>query len=376
MLPITKEQQQQRSRCNSIMVIGTTGFLGPYIVASLLEHIAGSHVLCINRDPKGQERTLKALHRIQGRQTAEDSRLHFVMADVTRPNLGLTSDQIKDMGATVNEVIFNAWNPNWSTPLEQFGPLLGAVENAIAFSISSAMRPRITFVSSVCAMGEWPRNHPEQPKIPEELVRDHSNAMANGYGKSKYAAELLLGQASDKLGLEVSIARVGQVGGPVLQSTAQQTWPIQGWLYSIIRASKKKGSWPMHVQAIDWIPVDALAFGIAGILKQRSDKKVRVYNMVHPKPGTWSLLSETLQERFELEVQESSLPEWLDLFEPGEIKLLRFFKGFGIGREHDMAFENDNALTVLPSLDAVTKDQLEVWLSGWNLRAQAKTSKL
>jgi hypothetical protein len=64
LLPTAKEQQQQRSRCSSIMVIGTTGFLGPYIVASLLENIAFSHILCINRDPKGQERTVGALQRI------------------------------------------------------------------------------------------------------------------------------------------------------------------------------------------------------------------------------------------------------------------------------------------------------------------------
>jgi thioester reductase-like protein len=150
------------------------------------------------------------------------------VADVTRSDLGLTSAQIKEMGATVSEVIFNAWNPNWIAPLEQFGPLLHAVENAIAFSVSSVMRPRVTFISSVCAIGEWPRNHPEQPKIPEELVRDRSNAMTKGYGKSKYAAELLLGQASDKFGLEVVIARVGQIGGPALQSTTEQMWPIQG----------------------------------------------------------------------------------------------------------------------------------------------------
>jgi hypothetical protein len=98
--------------------------------------------------------------------------------------------------------------------------------------------------------------------------------------------------------------------------------------------------------------------------------------MVHPKPASWSLLLATLRERFGLEVQESSLPEWLALFKSRELKLLHFMQGFGVGREHDMAYENQNALTVLPSLDAITKDQLAVWLSGWNLWAKEKPSKL
>lgn len=57
---------------------------------------------------------------------------------------------------------------------------------------ASATRIRITFVSSICAVGNWPRERPTQPVIPEEIVRDSRSAMEHGYGESKCVAEQIL----------------------------------------------------------------------------------------------------------------------------------------------------------------------------------------
>jgi thioester reductase-like protein len=360
-----------------IMVIGSTGLLGPYIVASLLREHAVHDIVCVNRDSKGQERTLSALREMQRGDTSDLFRLHFVTADITRPSLGLTDSQVEKIGAGVDEIIFNAWNPNWSLPLVHFDPMLNAVKNAISFSRSSVMRPRITFVSSICAIGEWPSNHPEQPKIPEDVVQCRADAMANAYSESKCIAELLLARASTDYGLDVAIVRTGQIGGSSLCNVAERIWPRQGWIYLIINASKKQEAWPTHVQPLDWIPVDSLAKGIAMIVNsQRRKKRLQVYNMVHPHPAPWSLLLATLRVRFGLRARELSLPQWLKLFEPPSMKLFDFFKAGGHGREYSMVFERGNASEVLPSLVPITMDQLEHWLTGWDLRLNDRMSRL
>jgi thioester reductase-like protein len=361
-----------------VMVIGSTGFLGPYIVASLLRKNAVHDVLCVNRNPKGQERTLVALGEIQGIDISNFARLHFLVTDVTRPGLGLTNAQGEEMGCKVDEIIFNAWNPHWDLPRTHYDPLLDAVQNTIDLSLSSKMRPRITFISSICAIGEWPRNHPEEPTIPEDVIQDCADAMATTYGESKYVAEMLLAQASADSGLVTAIVRAGQIGGPSSYSVTQRMWPTQGWIYSIINASKKKEAWPTHVQPLDWIPVDALAEGIATITtSQQCEKRMlQVYNMVHPNPAPWSLLSATLRMRFGLRFRELSLPHWLELFEPKRMKLFEFLQVGGHGREYDMVYENENALKVLPSIAPITMDQLERWLTGWNLQSKAKVANL
>jgi thioester reductase-like protein len=365
------------SKSKIVMVIGSTGFLGPYILASLLSSNAVHGILCINRNPKAQERTLSALEGIRHGDTSDFARLHFVVADITRPTLGLTDAHVEDMGAGVDEIIFNAWDPNWGLPLRDFFPLLDAVKHAIDFSHSSIMRPRITFISSICAIGEWPRNHPEQRKIPEDVVQNGTDAMANGYAESKCVAELLLAQASADSGLGVAIVRAGQIGGTTSHSLENCLWPKQGWIYSIIDASKKKKVWPTHVQPLDWIPVDALADGIATIVSSKRDRNnMQVYNMVNPKPAPWSLLLATLRVRFGFHLEELSLPQWLESFDPHRMKLFHFLNCAGHGREYDMVFENKNASKVLPSLSPITMDVLDRWLTGWDLQPVDQKSKL
>ncbi|KAJ4329618.1 hypothetical protein N0V95_010176, partial [Ascochyta clinopodiicola] len=350
-----------------ISVIGTTGFLGPYIVATLLRMRAGSEIFCINRSADGEQRTMAALASIGVDCSSTLPHLRFVIADITEPDVWTAQDGL--LAFDVDEVIFNAWNPNWSLPLQSFEPLLRAMRSAIRLYTSHPRQPRMTFISSICAVGEWPRRHPGEPLIPEDVAWDRASAMAHGYGESKCIAEQLLARAHNVSGLRVAIVRAGQIGGPALSSTASTIWPVQGWLHSLVKASEKTGCWPVHVQPLDWIPVDALAEGIANITQAGSNAQaVQVFNMVHPWPAPWQLLLTTLQERFGLRAKEVRLPEWLDRLEPGTLKLYGFLRAAASGREYDMAFENKNALTVLPEVVPITEDQIEAWLKGWNLK--------
>jgi thioester reductase-like protein len=367
----------QHAASGTIMIIGSTGFLGPYIVASLLSKRDVSEVLCVNRTSDGEHRTLLSLGKLGYDDSSRTSRLRFFVADISKANLGFSNTHVKRFATTVDAVVFNAWNPNWGLPINEFHGLLCGVQNVIDFCAASARLPRITFISSICAIGEWPRNHPERPTIPEDVIENSADAMINGYGKSKHDAEVLLKHASSRFGFHVAIVRAGQIGGPAFSTATQDMWPIQGWIYSIIKESKKKGYWPAHVQPIDWIPVDALAAGIATTtIGQWRGKAATVYNMVHPTPVPWSLLLTTLRDRYSLEVHEVGLPQWLALFKPENLKLFNFLKTAGSGREFDMVFEMDNASKVLPNVGQITVDQLELWLAGWGLNARAVQAKL
>ncbi|RYN86373.1 hypothetical protein AA0119_g12956 [Alternaria tenuissima] len=364
-------------RQKTIAVIGTTGFVGPYLLASLLQTHTGSNILCINRRADGEQRTLAALGGIAGHCSSRCSRVRFLVADITRQDVGMGPLQDELLASAVDEVIFNAWNPHWGLPLESFQPLLSAVASVIGFCTSSPRQPRITFISSVCAVGEWPRQHPEQRLIPERVVWDSASAMRHGYGQSKCIAEQLLAHAHAVSGLSVAIVRAGQIGGPARSSTAHSIWPVQGWLFSIIKASARTGYWPAHVQPLDWIPVDALAEGVARVVYQESRAKdVQVLNMMHPQPAPWRLLFATLQSRFGLRAEEVSLPEWLDALEPGALKLDTFLRAAGSGKEYDMAVERGNASALLPEVAPITEGQLVAWIRGWDLQLRPNRAKI
>ena len=304
--------------------------------------------------------------------------MEFITTDITKPHLGLNEAHHKLILSEVDEMVFNAWNPNWGIPFKNFEPLLGALSSAIEISTASLRRPRITFISSTCSITMWPRQHPTQPLYPESPAWDEASTAENGYGKSKYQAEQLLARAHAKHGLRVAIVRAGNIGGPSRSPTGPTDWPVQGWLFVVIKTSQRLGHWPTHLNALDWIPVDTLAAGIANITAtQPDDSEAKVYNMMHPDPAPWNVLYKTLTDKFGLVAEEMRLPVWLDLLDPVKFKLHAFLSGVGEGLEEEScAFENANALGVLPDVQRITGEQLEVWMQGWDLRLGEMKAKL
>tara|TARA_R110002003_G_scaffold1007_2_gene22055 strand:- start:1282 stop:2103 length:822 start_codon:yes stop_codon:yes gene_type:complete len=225
----------------------------------------------------------------------------------------------------VDELIFNAWDPHWSKDLVCFETLLSGVRNTIDLCAAEYRRPRITFVSSICAVGDWPKVHHTDPAMPEAVIWDNHSAMPHGYGESKCIAEQILAKDQEVSGVPVSIVRAEQVGGASGPSLG--AWPRQGWLYAIITASIRLKAFPMQVQPLDWIPVDTLAGGIANVIMHpRNASDVEVFNMLHPDAAPWSLLHKILRTRFGLQGKEESLPDWLDRLDPTRIETAWFLE--------------------------------------------------
>jgi thioester reductase-like protein len=265
----------------ALAVIGSTGFLGPHIIASLLNAHKHSNIFCLNRSSDARQRTESALQQLGSDFSAQSPRLHFWVTDMTQPEFGLTSIQADILASQVDELIFNAWDPHWNKKLAYFDSFLGGIHNAIDFCASASKRPRITLISSIRAVGDWPLIHPRDPTIPEAVVQDNRSAMPNGYRESKCVAEQILVKAHEVSGTPVNIVRVGQVGGPSISSMG--VWARQRWLYSILTASKRLCTFPTHVMRLDWTPVDVLAKGIASCTMRRpSFSDVEVFNAVHP----------------------------------------------------------------------------------------------
>jgi thioester reductase-like protein len=374
-LPNAVDSHHMINSSKTLAVVGSTGFLGPHIVASLLRKHKHADIFCLNRSLDGKQRTESALYTLNTDCSLEGTQLHFWTTDITQKNLGLTILQVAFLASRVDELVFNAWDPHWGKDISYFDSFLTGIRNTIDVCAASPRHPRIIFISSICAVGNWPMVHPEDPGIPEAVVWDNRSAMPHGYGESKCVAEQILAKAQEVSGLPVSIVRAGQIGGPSKHDMG--AWPRQGWLYSVITASIKLKAFPTQVQAVDWIPVDILADGIAEItMRFPSASGVEVFNAVHPDPVPWTLLYKTLQKRFGLEAEEECLPDWLDRFDPARMKLHGFMRAMGDGRERNMSFKNHKALEVLPSVPSITEDLLARWLTDWRLASVGLGAKL
>jgi thioester reductase-like protein len=374
-LPKTSNIAPASKSPKALAVIGSTGFLGPHIIASLLSVHKHSDIFCLNRSSDARQRTESPLQQLVSDFSKHSSRLHFWVMDMTQPNFGLAAFQAGLLASQVDELIFNAWDPHWGKDLAYFDPFLEGIRTAIDFCASSCRRPRLSFVSSICAVGDWPLIHPTDPAIPEAVVWDDRCAMTSGYGQSKCVAEQVLAKAHEVSGIPVSVFRAGQIGGPSRPDMGP--WPRQGWLCSIIISSKRLKVFPTHVTPLDWIPVDIFADGIANsTLRCPTSSDVEVFNAVHPKVATWDLFYKTLRSRFNLQAAEESLQDWLHRSDPTDMKLHGFLTAMEGGREYNMIAHNQKALEVLPSVPEITEKLLAGWLASWKLKLGDLSAKL
>ena len=347
-----------------IALLGSTGFLGPWIAVALLRLHPGSQIVCVNRR-EGAERQLSKAATSLLDDTSTMSRLQCHVMDVTDPRCQAGS-ALASILSGVDEVVFNSWSTDWAAPLQAFEPFLGALRRIIDLSATNIWPPRITFISSISAVGNWPIMHPQSSLIPEELIDDMESALPHGYGESKWVAEHMLGRASKMLDLRVNIIRPGQIGGPANTTLAE--WPRQGWLYLIIRESRKQKTFPANVQPLDWIPVDALARGIAEATKgETADERLCVFNMVHTHPADWDLLRSSLEQTLGLSISPIGLSQWLSRTDPQMNKLYGFLKSLGDGREKHMTFQNKRAAAILPPLPKIDHELLGKWMESWGL---------
>lgn len=126
------------------------------------------------------------------------------------------------------------------------------------------------------------------------------------------------------------------------------------------------GFFPLHVQPLDWIPVDVFADGIAKSTSFAPISQLQVFNMVHPEPASWNVLHDTLSE-LGIVLQTCSLPDWLKRLDRRHLKLYGFLEGLGEGRENNMTFRNERALRVLLPVPPISKHLLGMWLMSWKL---------
>lgn len=133
------------------------------------------------------------------------------------------------------------------------------------------------------------------------------------------------------------------------------------------------GVFPAKVSPLDWILVDIFAAAISGAARSQHDgMEIKAINAVHPKPVSWSMLIQTLNSFYRLELKEVSLPQWLDHLQEQagstssssltSLKIYEFFRSLADGREDNMSCEMAQATMVLGSVVPITEALLADWL--------------
>ena len=207
----------------TVLLTGATGFLGRYLALDWLERmdLVDGKVIALVRaksDEDAQARLdttfdsgdLKLLAHY--RELAADH-LEVIAGDKGEANLGLDQQTWQRLADTVDLIVDPAALVNHVLPYsELFGPNALGTAELIRIALTSKQKP-YTYVSTI-GVGDQiePAKFTEDADIrvisPTRKIND---SYANGYGNSKWAAEVLLREAHDLCGLPVAVFRCDMI---------------------------------------------------------------------------------------------------------------------------------------------------------------------
>ncbi|KAK1976536.1 thioester reductase domain-containing protein [Colletotrichum cereale] len=365
-------------RGQTVLVTGTTGALGSYLLDFMESNPAVAKVVCLNRSEDGAGRQAK-MSADRG-LAASWTKAEFLCADTSRSDLGLGAAVYDRLLGEADRVIHNAWPVNFNISVETFEPHVRGVRHWVDFSVRAAKNVPVVFVSSIGTVDGWRGPGP----VPEERLDDLS-LPGTGYGRSKLVASLILDEATRRSGVPTAVVRVGQVAGP---ASEHGVWNRQEWLPTIVASSKHLGVLPGDLGAmttVNWTPIEGIAnlvLEVSGVAAPVPLEAVDGYfHGVNPRTVPWEDLAGAVRSHYGDGVIRDVVPfaEWVRILEesasstddmdrnPG-IKLLDFYRDVasagGQGVELSMERTTRSSRT-MREMRAVTPELMQNWCRQW-----------
>lgn len=381
----SRSARPDASRENQTIVLtGSTGALGSYLLDRLFGRPAVGKIICLNRaDDGGLKQQHKAMKdRGLTLRYAEKAEFHHV--DMADNRLGISDDLYSRLLREADCIILNAWPVNFNLSTDSFDPNLHGVRQLCDLAATAAKRAMVLFISSVSVAAKW---DPSLGPVAEERIEDMS-LPSNGYGRSKLVGSMIVDAAGIAGDFPAVSIRMGQIAGP--ESDAGGEWNRNEWLPSIIASSLQLSALPTELgvaDRVDWIPIEraaALVAEVAGADGAEPYEAVSGYfHGVNPAVSTWQELAPAVKHFYGDRIKEMvSFKEWVERLEgqvtddatgagasPG-LKLIDTYRSM-LGDPNNQPVVFDTSRTCSRSLtlrtsQAVTAEMIKTWCKQWS----------
>lgn len=385
---------------STIMLTGSTGSLGSYLLYDFLKTPSVSKIYCLNRSD-AEIRQKKSFDEKGLRVDAEEwaKKVEFLQASFGEPRFGLKEDKYQYLLHSVDTIVHNAWKVDFNHSVESFEEThIKGVRRFVDFSLKSQYRAHIHFVSSIGTVGAWTSEM--GPLVPELPFEDSSVVLEQGYGESKHIAERICFEASRTSQVPTTIYRVGQIAGP---TTSSGQWNPHEWLPTIVATSKAIGKVPNKLGSmeVDWVPVvsipsilcsktaertlqDTLSSVMLEIVHSRhigqDEALSAVFHLTNSQKVHWTSLIPAIQEQYQVEpvnfetwvaeLESIQNPTSADVAEKPALKLLGFYRGLADESHAAMSVDLDvqrakEASATMRSLQPISASLMSNWLQQW-----------
>ncbi|KAG5729986.1 Linear gramicidin synthase subunit D [Termitomyces sp. T112] len=376
--------------CHDIVLLtGSTGGLGSYILEALVRDINVVRIYALNRPPTGgtntREKQSAALeNRSIDHSVLDSPKVVFIDGDTSHHNLDLSAVHYEELRTQVTCIIHNAWRVDFNVAISSMEPLIAGTRRLIDLALSSprSKPPRFLFTSSIGVVRNW-----KDGPVPEAPILDAKFALGSGYPESKWVAERILTIAAEQTSLRPVIVRIGQMSGG-----RNGSWNPVEWVPSIIQSGKLVNCLPKASGFVSWIPVHSAA---AALVEMRNSQE-RFLHLTHPRPVPWLTIFGPISRILGLPLVDYTV--WLTSLKslgsldprsaqfPPALRLLDFFQSadhpLPLAETEALGFPRlsmKSALSVAPSLGATNLPPLgevdvKLWLQYWKPNAINKVT--
>jgi len=364
----------------TVLVTGTTGSLGAYMLDLLVSNPRVKKIIALNRGDDGGQSRQPAYNSTRG-LTVDFSKVEFLGVDLSLPTWALDQAKYDELLVNADRIIHNAWPVNFVISVTSFEPYIRGVRHLVDFSNKAAKRVPIIFISSIGTADGWTASE----QVPERQL-NNLNLPHMGYGRSKLAGSLILDAAAERSGVPAATVRVGQIGGP---RGKLGMWNKQEFIPSLIASSVHLGVLPDSVgpiDVVDWTPVEDIAgllLDVAGVTSPVSVSDISGYfHGVNPSTIGWTEVVKVLKDFYDGRIEKIiPLEEWVNLLQKSAahadaeknpaIKLIDTYQGMvnanraGIGHVYfDMTRTVAHSPT-MKNLSPVNSELVENWCAQW-----------
>ena len=410
-LPISSRQPMPAPKELHILLTGSTGSLGSYLLRELLYNPKVVKVYCLNRGADAAQKQEKSFAEKWLPKAGLSTRTEFMQCNLSRPYLGLAPFDYHKLLENVTHVVHNAWQVDFNLTLDSFvNTHMRGVQQLVDFSARSRNGAFIFFISSIGTVANWDGG--SRGPVTEEIHKDWELPQAIGYAQSKAISEAVLEEASRVAGVPSAVCRVGQIAGP---TSSDGMWSKQEWLPTLIASSKHLKQIPSSLgpmNTIDWIPVDLLGQIVVELLSRSQPGQVattggcdheyeapseatgwskglmghtckrpagtRVFHVTNPETTSWKVLLPAVLHSLGSDVKVVPLDEWIYAlkssasseqapFNPG-LKLLDFFEELEYSSnmptlQTSLTLQHSETLA---NMKAVSGQLMRTWMKQWN----------
>jgi len=265
-----------------IFLTGATGFLGAFLLYELLQQTSASiHCLVRANSPEiGKERIQANLEKYSLWNLDFKDRIVAVIGDISKPLLGLNSEQFENLAQQIDWIYHNAALLNFIYPYSALksANVLGTQE-VLRLACQAKVKP-VHYISTTAVFDSVDYTGKVVTEN-EELV--NPNGILVGYAQSKWVAEKLVTIARER-GLPVTIYRPAWILG----HTQTGICNTSDFICRFIKGCIQMGSMPDLDYVWNISPVDYVSRATIYLSKQAVIGKA--FHLISPHPLYWNEL--------------------------------------------------------------------------------------